>query len=776
MSPSPTPPDGRHGGEPTDPRPEATPNGERPDAAANGDRGDAAANGERGDAAANGERGDAAANGERGDAAANGERGDAAPAQKSLPASTSAEAAALAPSPAGAAAPAPETGSTTAPAKANARPKYAPTGGGFPGAPRATEKSLNFLPSLKRLLGHLAPERAVLAFCILLAVTGIVLNVLGPKILGLATDVIFTGVIGKQLPAGLTKAEAVEALRAQGQGTFADLVSGLDVVPGQGIDFTRLAQLIGIALLLYVVSAVLLWWQAWLLNGAVQRTIFTMRNQVQAKLSSLPLSYFDKAPRGELLSRVTNDIDNIAQALQQTLSQLLTSLLTVIGVLVMMFVVSPMLALIALVTVPVAVLITGAIGKRSQKLFVQQWKSTGELNAHIEEAYTGHSLVKVFGRRREVEATFAERNDELFRSAFGAQFVSGIIMPAMLFIGNLNYVAIAVVGGLRVASGTMNLGDVQAFIQYSRMFTQPLTQVASMANLIQSGVASAERVFEVLDAEEQSSESTGALAPSRGRVAFEHVAFSYARDEPLITDLSLVAEPGQTVAIVGPTGAGKTTLVNLIMRFYELDGGRIILDGVDIAAVPRAELRGRIGMVLQDTWLFHGSIRANIAYGRPDATEAEILAAAEATYVDRFVHSLPDGYDTVIDEEGSNISAGEKQLITIARAFLADPSLLILDEATSSVDTRTEVLVQHAMAALRSDRTSFVIAHRLSTIRDADVILVMEHGAIVEQGNHRSLLEARGPYYELYNSQFAAAVEEPAPETPEPVPAGGPAR
>jgi ATP-binding cassette, subfamily B, multidrug efflux pump len=418
------------------------------------------------------------------------------------------------------------------------------------------------------------------------------------------------------------------------------------------------------------------------------------------------------------------------------------------------------LALIALVTIPVSIVVTAFIGKRSQKLFTQQWKSTGELNGHIEEAFTGQSLVKVFGRRREVEAVFAERNHTLYSASFGAQFISGLILPTMLFIGNLNYVAIAVVGGLRVASGTMNLGDVQAFIQYTRMFTQPLTQLASIANLLQSGVASAERVFEVLDEEEQVPEEASSLNPTCGRVAFEHVWFSYDPEKPLITDLSLVAEPGSTVAIVGPTGAGKTTLVNLIMRFYELDRGRITLDGVDIASVPRAALRSNIGMVLQDTWLFHGTIRENIAYGRPTATEEEIHAAAEATYVDRFVHALPDGYDTVLDEEASNISAGEKQLITIARAFLADPELLILDEATSSVDTRTEVLVQRAMAALRTDRTSFVIAHRLSTIRDADVILVMEDGRIVEQGTHRELLDARGHYFDLYNSQFTAAIEE----------------
>jgi ATP-binding cassette, subfamily B, multidrug efflux pump len=648
--------------------------------------------------------------------------------------------------------------------KAPERPKYGPPAGSgrMFGQQRAVEKSLNFFPSLRRLLGHLAPERLILSLAVLLAVAGVVMNVLGPKILGMATDVIFTGVLGKDLPSGATKEQVVAELRAEGNDKFAEMVDRLNVVPGQGIDFTLLSQFLLLALVLYLVAALFLWLQGYLLNGAVQRSIYALRSQVEAKINRLPLSYFDKQSRGELLSRVTNDIDNISQALQQTLSQVLTSLLTVTGVTVMMFVVSPVLALIALITIPVAISVTALIGRRAQKLFIQQWKSTGELNGHIEEAFTGHSLVKVFGRQREVEAVFGERNRTLYRASFGAQFVSGLIMPTMFFIGNLNYVAIAVVGGLRVASGTMNLGDVQAFIQYTRMFTQPLTQLASMANLLQSGVASAERVFEVLDEEEQVPEEASSLNPTCGRVSFEHIWFSYGADtaKPLIADLSLVAEPGSTVAIVGPTGAGKTTLVNLIMRFYELDRGRITLDGVDIATVPRSALRSNIGMVLQDTWLFHGTIRENIAYGRPTATEEEIHAAAEATYVDRFVHALPDGYDTVLDEEASNISAGEKQLITIARAFLADPALLILDEATSSVDTRTEVLVQRAMAALRSDRTSFVIAHRLSTIRDADVILVMENGRIVEQGTHQELLEARGPYFDLYNSQFTAAIEE----------------
>ncbi|WP_202892230.1 ABC transporter ATP-binding protein [Kribbella shirazensis] len=640
---------------------------------------------------------------------------------------------------------------------------------------------MNFLPSAKRLLRRLRPHRVQLSLVILLAVGSVGLSVLGPKILGRATDIIFSGAIGKQLPSGLSKEQVVEQTRASGNGRLADLLQGIDLIPGVGIDFDALRNVLLLVLVLYVGAFFLSWAQGYILNGIVQRTVLDLRAEVEDKLNRLPLSYFDGAPRGELLSRVTNDIDNISTSLQQTLSQLLTSLLTVIGVVTMMFVISPLLALIALITIPISMVLTAVIAKRSQARFVAQWRHTGALNGQIEEAFTGHELVKVFGRQKEIEASFAEKNEELYKAAFGAQFISGLIMPLMMFIGNVNYVVIAVVGGLRVASGTMSLGDVQAFIQYSRQFTQPLTQVASMANLLQSGVASAERVFEVLDAEEQVPDDASPVkvTDSRGRVEFEHVSFSYDPDKPLITDLSLVAEPGQTVAIVGPTGAGKTTLVNLIMRFYELNAGRITLDGVDITELTRHDLRSRIGMVLQDTWLFGGTIRDNLLYGNLDATEEDMLAAATATYVDRFVHSLPDGYDTVIDEEGSNVSAGEKQLLTIARAFLADPQLLILDEATSSVDTRTEVLVQRAMAALRWDRTSFVIAHRLSTIRDADLILVMEDGAIVEQGNHNELLALDGAYSRLYNAQFSGAIvdideEAAAIAPPVAAPAGRP--
>jgi ATP-binding cassette subfamily B multidrug efflux pump len=637
-------------------------------------------------------------------------------------------------------------------------------GGGGPwgNAGMPTEKSMDFGPSAKRLIGRLRPQRVTVIGVIALAIASVTMSVLGPKILGHATDLIFDGVIGRRLPEGITKAQAVAQLRAEGQGRVADLVNGTNVVPGHGIDFTALGGVLVGVLFLYVGASLLSLLQGYLLNGAVQRTIYGLRSDVEDKLNRLPLRYFDQQPRGEVLSRVTNDIDNISQSLQQTLSQLLTSLLMVVGVVTMMFVVSPLLALIALVTVPLSMLVTKVIASRSQKQFIAQWRHTGVLNGHIEETFTGHELVKVFGRQPEVEETFRQSNEQLYAASFKAQFISGIIMPTMMFIGNLNYVVIAVVGGLRVASGSMSLGDVQAFIQYSRQFTQPLTQVASMANVMQSGVASAERVFELLDEQEQipDAEPPAVIDDIRGRVVFDHVSFRYEADRPLIADLSLVAEPGRTIAIVGQTGAGKTTLVNLIMRFYELDSGRITIDGVDIAQMRRAQLREDIGMVLQDTWLFGGTIRENIAYGDPTASEDLLQEAARTSFVDRFVRSLPDGYDTVINDEASNLSAGERQLVTIARAFLADPAILILDEATSSVDTRTEVLVQHAMAALRSERTSFVIAHRLSTIRDADLILVMDSGRIVEQGTHQELLTAGGVYAALYDAQFAMPVGE----------------
>ncbi|MGW4329257.1 ABC transporter ATP-binding protein [Nocardia sp. NPDC004573] len=627
-----------------------------------------------------------------------------------------------------------------------------------PGAPGTKAKS--FGPSLKRLLRRLAPERVQVGVIVALVIVSVVLNTIGPYILGKATNLVFDGVVGKQLPPGESKDQAIEALRAKGDNTFADMLSAMDVVPGVGVDFGAVGRVLTLVLLLYIGAAVFGWLQGYLLNIVINRTVKRLRSEVEDKIHRLPLRYFDSAPRGDVLSRVTNDVDNVSQSLQQTMSQLLISVFSVLGILVMMFWISWQLAVIALLTVPAAIVVTAQIAKRSKPHFVNQWKYTGLVNAQVEEAYTGHEVVTAFGRNREVGKEFDQRNEELYQASFKAQFISGLIMPAIMFLGNVNFVLVALVGGLKVATGSLSLGEVQAFIQYSRQFSQPLTQLGAMANLLQSGVASAERIFEILDAEEQSPDPVMADARpvDRGRVEFEAVSFRYEPEKPVIERLSLVAEPGHVVAIVGPTGAGKTTLVNLLMRFYELDAGTITIDGVDITEITRDHLRSRIGMVLQDTWLFRGTIRENIAYGNPNASEEEILAAARAAYVDRFVHALPDGYDTVIDEEGSGVSAGEKQLITIARAFLAKPSILILDEATSSVDTRTELLVQHATAALRRDRTSFVIAHRLSTIRDADLIVVMEAGRIVEHGSHERLLEERGAYYRLYNAQFAGAL------------------
>ena len=623
-------------------------------------------------------------------------------------------------------------------------------------------KAKDFRGSLRRLFGTLRPERPLIVVVVLLAIVSVSFNVIGPKILGEAINRIVEGALGKQiLASGATQEQVIAAARVQGDNRLADMLSGVHLNPA-GIDFAALAGLLGVLVGFYILSSVFGWIQGWIMTGVTQRTVVKLRRDVDEKLGRLPLRYFDNHPRGDLLSRVTNDIDNIGQSLQQSLTQLITSLLTIVGVLILMLTISPILAVISLLAVPASLAVTIVIVRRSQQQFVAQWASTGALNGHVEEMHTGHSIVKAFGRQREAIEVFDRENARLFDASRRAQFISGIIQPAMTFISNLNYVAIAVIGGLRVAAGQLSIGDVVAFIQYSRQFTFPIIQVASIVNVLQSAVASAERVFELLDEPEESADPVPAVrldAPV-GAVRFENASFRYLPEQPLIDDLSLDVDAGATIAIVGQTGAGKTTLVNLLMRFYELDGGRITIDGIDTRDMTRDDLRRAFGMVLQDSWLFHGTIRENIVYGKLDATDDAIHTAADAAHVDHFVRTLPDGYDTVIDDDATNLSAGEKQLLTIARAFLADPPILILDEATSSVDTRTEVLIQRAMARLMTGRTTFVIAHRLSTIRDADTILVMERGSIVEQGTHDELLARGGVYADLYQSQFAEALAE----------------
>ena len=630
-------------------------------------------------------------------------------------------------------------------------------------------KANAFWPSFTRMLALLAPFRIQLAVAGLASVVSVVLAVIAPKVLGRATNIVFEGAISSRLPAGATKEQAIESLIASGHGEMADMVRAMDLLPGAGIDYGALGRVLLLALAVYIGSAVLSWLEGFILNRITIRAMLRLRADVEAKIHHLPLSYFDRVQRGELLSRVTNDIDNITNTLQQSLSGALRAILTVLGVVAMMLSISWKLTLAALVILPLMAVMFGVIGPRSQKAFTVQWAKTGRLNVRVEESFSGHALVRTYGRMRDSRERFDAENEELYRAGLRAQFLSGLMMPIMQVIGNLAYVVIAVLGGFMVAGGSLRLGDVQAFIQYSQQFSQPLGELGGMATAVQSGTASAERVFELLDAEEErpddvndaGSAPQAAPRPAHGGVIeMDRVRFSYDPDVELIRDLSLRVEPGQTVAIVGPTGAGKTTLVNLLMRFYDVDGGRITLDGVDISAMRRRDVRARTGMVLQDPWLFQGTIRENIRYGRPGASDEEVEAAARACYVDHTVRALPEGYETVLEEEAANISAGERQLLTIARAFIADPAVLILDEATSSVDTRTELLVQRAMGALRRGRTSFVIAHRLSTIRDADTILVMERGDIVEQGSHAELLERGGTYACLHAAQFARALAE----------------
>ena len=626
-----------------------------------------------------------------------------------------------------------------------------------------------FWPSFTRMLALLVPYRLSLAVTALASVASVVLAVAAPRILGRATNIVFEGAISSLLPAGTTKEQAIEAAVASGRGDMADMIRAMDLVPGAGIDFTALGRVLLLALAVYAASAFLAWLEGFVLNRVMIRAMYRLRADVEAKIHRLPLSYFDRVQRGELLSRLTNDVDNVANTLQQSLSTAVTSVLTVVGVAAMMLSVSWRLTLVALIVLPLMGVMFGVIGPRSQRAFTAQWARTGRLNVRVEESFSGHALVRTYGRTADSRARFDAENEELYRAGLRAQFLSGIMMPIMRVVGNLSYVAIAVVGGLMVAGGGLRLGDVQAFIQYSQQFSQPLGQLGSMATAVQSGTASAERIFELLDAEEQrpddvapegagrdsAAHPSGQAPGGPGVIEMEHVRFSYSPEVELIRDLSLRVDPGHTVAIVGPTGAGKTTLVNLLMRFYELDGGRILIDGRDIATMTRHDVRRRTGMVLQDPWLFAGTIRENIRYGRPGASDEEVEAAARACFVDHIIKALPQGYDTVLEEDAANISAGERQLLTIARAFVANPAVLILDEATSSVDTRTELLVQQAMNALREGRTSFIIAHRLSTIRDADTILVMEHGDIVEQGSHDELIAAGGAYARLHAAQFA---------------------
>ena len=653
-------------------------------------------------------------------------------------------------------------------------------GGGPMGHGMPMEKAKDFKIGFRRLLSYLACHKAALIIVIVMAIGGTVFAIFGPKVLGNATTELFKPLssqsqaysklkdalpdeIEAQLNDGtITVEQAVGAsmssLDKEQAAVVMQAAKELKEAADLKIDFGKIGAIILTVIALYLASSLFSFILQFVMAKTSQTIVYDMRREVENKLAKLPLKYFDGRTHGEILSRVTNDIDTVSTSLQQGLTQIISAVTTLVGIIIMMFTISWIITLVSLVVLPLSFIVTKAVIKKSQKYFKGQQVELGHINGHVEEMYSAHAVVKAFGKEAESEAKFGAINERLYGVGWKAQFLSGIMMPLINFLSNISYVFVCVIGGVLVINGQISIGDVQAFIQYSRQFTQPITQVAQIANVMQSTIAAAERVFEVLDEPEMSPDKLiGEVPKARGAVTFSHVSFGYEPGKTVIKDMNLEVNPGDVVAIVGPTGAGKTTLVNLLMRFYEIDEGRISVDGMDIREMPRETLRQRFGMVLQDTWLFGGTIRDNIAYGREGATEEEVLKAAKMAHADHFIRTLPDGYDTVLNEEASNISSGQKQLLTIARALLADPAVLILDEATSNVDTRTEAYIQNAMIALMKGRTNFVIAHRLSTIRNASTILVMNEGKIIEQGTHQQLMDKNGFYADLYNSQFTGA-------------------
>lgn len=646
-------------------------------------------------------------------------------------------------------------------------------GGPMAGFGAPVQKAKDVKGTFKRLLTYFKPHTVKFIIVFIFAILSTIFNIVSPKILGKATTKLFEGIYGKIALAKLTAQQAgLEKLASNKATATPDVLKGIAAVKagiakviaetGGKIDFNYIEKIILLLIGLYVISSLFSFVQQYIMAGIGQNVVYKMRQDLSDKLNRLPIKFYDSRTNGEILSRVTNDMDNISTTLQQSLTQLITSVVTIIGVLIMMLTISPILTLVAVVTLPLCGIATSGLAKKSQQYFTGQQKEIGELNGHVEEMYTGHKIIKAFGKEKDSIEKFDEINERLYDVGWKAQFISGVVMPIMNFINNVGYVVVCVVGGIYVAKKKIEIGDIQAFIQYTRQFTMPIVQTANIVNIVQSTIASAERVFELLDEVDEIAESQEpkVIEIPKGEVRFEHVDFGYKEEITLIKDMNVVAKPGQTVAIVGPTGAGKTTLVNLLMRFYEINDGRITIDGVDTRDMTRETLRGMFGMVLQDTWLFNGTIRDNIAYGKEGCTEEEIIRASKAAHADHFIRTLPEGYNTILNEEGTNISQGQKQLLTIARAILADPRILILDEATSSVDTRTEVYIQKAMENLMEGRTSFVIAHRLSTIKDADLILVMNNGSIIEQGNHEELIAKNGFYADLYNSQFSDDNEE----------------